>query len=355
MASFPASVSPSQPMLYQGGYRSLAVADINVIERVSDNPTGISDSPLRTVVLSGGPGSERAVSLASGKAVADALRQAGHQVRLADIRPDDLGALDTPADVFFPALHGKFGEDGQLQQIMDSRGLVYCGSGAQACRLSADKQISKKLFTENDLPTAAFDVAQRPEDIARATACWSMPVVVKPLDEGSSIGITIVERADQLAGTIQRTIEQFGPVMVEQYLSGKELTVGILADRALPIIQIKPDGPFYDYNAKYVSETTQYLFDIDIDHDLYERIQAMSVRAAQVLGMRDFCRVEWRLDARGEPYLLEINALPGFTEHSLLPKAAAKVGLPMPRLCDALVRLAMARCESGVATDRRRG
>ncbi len=303
----------------------------------------MSGTSLKITVLAGGPSREREVSQASGACVAAGLSAAGYKVELADISSDNLVALENGSDVFFPALHGEFGEDGQLQQLMEDRGLVYCGTGSEACRVSSDKCASKKLFLENDLPTAAFDFAAHRDDVHRAGSCWSMPVVVKPVAEGSSIGITIVREADTLRDVVGKTLEEFGPVMVEQYLGGRELTVGILGGRALPVIEIRPDGEFYDYFAKYDSDATQYVFDIDIREDFYRSIQEQSVLAARVLGMRDFCRVDWVLDDADSPFLLEVNAIPGFTDHSLLPKAARHAGLDMPSLCGRIVEMTVAR------------
>jgi len=262
---------------------------------------------------------------------------------MADITPEDLSALDRPADAFFVALHGAFGEDGGLQSIMDERGLVYCGSDAEGCRRSIDKYLSKKIFEQDGLPTAPSALAEAAGDLAGLAARWTPPVVVKPVTEGSSIGLTIVRDAGELQSVLSETFARYGPVLIEKYLCGMELTVGLLGWEALPIIEIRTDRPFYDYFAKYESNETQYLFDIDIKKDLYVRIQEMSVRAARALGLRDFGRVDWRLDEAGRPFILEVNAIPGFTDHSLLPKAARQAGVPMPELCDRIVRMAMSR------------
>lgn len=314
----------------------------------SCNKTGPNSTQapnINITVLAGGPGRERAVSLASGRETADALETAGYNVTLADVSGNDLSALDLPTDVFFIALHGTFGEDGKLQRILDERNLLYCGSGPEGCSLSIDKNKSKLIFRANDIPTPAFATVFSVDQMRFARACWSMPVVVKPVCEGSSIGTTIVERAGALDETIEQTLSDFGPVLVEEFIGGKELTVGILADRALPVIEIRPDGQFYDYDAKYHSSATQYLFDIDIEPELYARIQELALRAASVLGMRDFCRVDVLLDDQDRPYVFEVNAIPGFTSHSLLPKAARRTGLEMPALCSKIVEMALKRSE----------
>jgi len=298
---------------------------------------------LDITVLAGGPSRERSVSLASGRAVADALEALGYRVRMADIDPENLAALEETGSVLFIALHGHFGEDGRLQRILEDRGLTYCGSSPEGCENAFNKHKAKLIFGENDIPTPRYDLVYSYDDIPAAKACWSMPVVVKPVAEGSSIGITIVKHADEVSETVEQTLSGFGSVLVEEYIAGKELTVGILGDRALPIIEIRPGAQFYDYGAKYESDATGYVFEVGINADLYGRIQDLSLRASRALGLRDFCRADWRLDENGEPYLLEVNAIPGFTEHSLLPKAAARAGLDMPQLCQRIVQLALNR------------
>jgi len=302
---------------------------------------------LSITVLCGGPSAERQVSFQSGQAVAEALRAAGHDVTLADISPDNLTALQRDGlDVVFVALHGQFGEDGQLQRILEQRSIPFCGSDSDACRLAFDKQLAKQRFAQESIPTPDFDIVNCDKDLRAAKAAWSLPVVVKPVRQGSSIGITIVQHYEQLEPTIRRTLTRFGPVMVEEYISGRELTVGIVAGRALPIIEIRTNQQFYDYQAKYDDEHTQYLFDIDLDAQTYQHVQQISVAAARCLGMRDFCRVDLRMGAGGRPYVLEVNAIPGFTSHSLLPKAAARAGMDMPQFCDMIVQMTMTRAAS---------
>jgi D-alanine-D-alanine ligase len=301
------------------------------------------NQPLRITVLAGGPSRERPVSLVSGKYVAEALKAAGFTVTLADITPDDLSALDLPADVIFPVLHGRFGEDGELQEILEKRGLTYCGSGAAACRITMDKNKSKRRMVELEIPTPAYDVAETVADIPRVTACWPIPVVVKPIEEGSSFGVTIVKRAEGFQQVVRETLDKYGPTMVEEFIDGRELTVGILADKALPIIEIRASRGFYDYEAKYTDSGTEYTFIEDLPKVLYDQIQDMSVRSAAGLGLRDFCRIDWRLDGENRPFFLEANAIPGFTDHSLLPKAAKQAGLDMVKLCKTLVEMALRR------------
>ena len=316
---------------------------LDVFQPISPKTEPKMNQPLRITVLAGGPSRERPVSLVSGKYVAQALKAAGFTVTTADITPEDLTALDLPADIVFPVLHGRFGEDGEVQEILEKRGIPYCGSGAEACRITMDKLKSKQQMVELGIPTPAFDVARTPGDIARATACWPIPVVVKPIEEGSSFGVTIVQKAEDFERVVRETLENFGPVLVEDFIAGRELTVGILADKALPIIEIRSTRAFYDYEAKYNDTQTEYTFIEDLPKILYEEIQDLSVRAAAGLGLRDFCRVDWRLDGNNRPFFLEVNAIPGFTDHSLLPKAAKQAGMDMVNLCKTIVEMALKR------------
>ncbi len=298
---------------------------------------------LSVVVLAGGPSRERDVSQSSGQSIANALKEAGFNVILADITPDNPDALDIQADVFFPALHGEFGEDGQLQAIMERRNLIFCGSPSHACQLAMNKYKAKLKILELNIPTPRFDFAEKEQDISSASACWSMPVVVKPITQGSSLGITIVRDASELKGVIEKTLNDYGPVLIEQFVEGRELTVGILAGKALPIIEIRTQREFYDYDAKYQDDETEYIFVEDLSETMYKHIQELSLIAAQGLGLRDFCRIDWRLSTQNQPWFLEANAIPGFTEHSLLPKAAQQAGYSMPELCKTIVELAMER------------
>ena len=295
----------------------------------------------RVTVLCGGPSAERQVSLAGGAAVAAAIRSLGHMVTEADIAPDNLAALDAPADIVFPVLHGQFGEDGQLQAILEQRGLPFVGSGSQASQLSMDKDAAKRAWQAAGLPTAPWAIVTR--------ADWSPPdalqppLVVKPIAEGSSIGISVCVTLESLHETLPKAVAQFGQVMLERRLEGPELTVGVLGDQPLPVIQVRPATAFYDYAAKYQRDDTAYLLDPHINQATYQTVQRLAVKAFQTLGCRDFARIDFIVDRRAGPQLLEINTLPGFTDHSLLPKAAAHAGIPFARLVETLLEMAWAR------------
>lgn len=298
---------------------------------------------LAITVLAGGPGAEREVSLKSGRAVADALRSLDHDVYLADISPGRLEALDKSADAVFIALHGAFGEDGQLQDILDRRGIRYCGSGAVASALAMDKSATKVRFEEAGIPTPAFELVAD-EDVESVMARWAPPTVLKPVADGSSVDCYICHDEAGMQAAIETMRRRYPRFLMERFVSGPELTVGILGDEALPPIHILPDGEFYDYRAKYLSDDTQYLFDIDLPGEVLEDVKRLSLRAHQALGCRDFSRVDWIVEGQsGRPYALEVNTIPGMTDHSLLPKAAARAGLSFPELCQQIVELSLRR------------
>ncbi len=294
-------------------------------------------------VLLGGPSEEREVSLNSGRAVASALRRCGHRVTASDISPDDLSALGRSADLIFIALHGGFGEDGQLQAILEEQRLPYVGSNAAASRLAMDKAASKQRFTDCGIPTPAYEVVHAAQ-INQAVNCWKLPTVIKPVDQGSSVDTIIARDAFGFQSAVERVVRKYGSCLIDEYIKGPELTVGILGDDALPVCEIRTPREFYDFRAKYVESTTEYLFDLDLPEALLNEVQKLSLEAHRALGCTDFSRVDWMVDgASGRPYVLEVNTIPGFTDHSLLPKAAAQVGLSFDQLCQRIVEMAMAR------------
>lgn len=297
---------------------------------------------LAITVLAGGPSGERQISLQSGRAVADALESLGHTVHLEDIAPDNLAALARDVDCVFVALHGTFGEDGQIQRILERRGLCYCGSGPNACALAMNKAAAKAHFRAVGIPTPNWDVA-RPETLSQVMSRRPPPVVVKPVTEGSSLACHIVREAAQYQPALEQVVADYGEALVEEFIPGREITIGILGDSPLPAIEIRTPRDFYDYDAKYVDEDTEYVFDFDLPTDLLERVADMSVKAHRALGCRDFSRADWRIDPHLQPQLLEVNVIPGLTSHSLLPKAAARAHLTMPMLCQAIVHAAINR------------
>ena len=307
-----------------------------------------AEEKITVAVLSGGVGREREVSLASGRCVAEALRQGGLGVMVSDIRPDDMQILDRKdIDVFFLALHGEFGEDGQLQQIFENRGLVYTGCGPRASRLAFDKIASKRLFTAAGVSVPAqveFRPGADPADLDRELAGLGARFVIKPVRQGSSVGVHVVgSRADAVSAAC-KVRDEFGDCMVESFIEGREVTVGVLGRQTLPIIEIRSKTGFYDYQAKYIDDRTEYLFDTIADERVRAQIARSALACFDALGCRDFARVDFIMGEDGTgsptPYVLEVNTIPGFTTHSLLPKAAAKAGLPMSELCVRIVRMA---------------
>lgn len=296
---------------------------------------------LDVTVLSGGPGAEREVSLQSGAAVTDALRRLGHRVECRDINPDDLTALDRPADVVFIALHGEFGEDGAIQSILESRGIPYTGSGSAASRLAMDKALAKRRFDECGIPTPQYELLDRSNVVGIADR-FAVPAVVKPISSGSSVDTSIVRTPDALRAAAANLVDRYGLALVEQYIRGPELTIGILGDEPLPVCEIRTKREFYDYQAKYIDDDTQYLFDLSLPRPMLEGVQRLALAAHRALGCRVFSRVDCMIDANTQlPYFLEINTIPGFTSHSLVPKAAARRGMSFDQLCQRIIELSM--------------
>ncbi|MBI1375547.1 MAG: D-alanine--D-alanine ligase [Phycisphaera sp.] len=295
-------------------------------------------SKLTVLVLGGGPDSERSVSLKSAAAVAAALRRAGHAVVESDIMPNDPAPLDTACDVIFPAMHGPFGEGGPLQELLDERGTPYVGCGPGAARTAMDKLASKAVAKRVGVPVAADQTLSPGDELTIAP-----PVVIKPVADGSSVGVTICRDAATAAAARAKLHGQGTRCFAEAFIAGRELTVGVLGDRVLPPIMIVPaaDAGFYDFDAKYERNDTRYEFDIDLPAAVLSDVQRHARAVFEGVGCRHLSRVDFIVDAAGKPWFLELNTMPGFTDHSLLPMAAARTGLDMAALCDHLVRLAL--------------
>lgn len=340
---------------------------------------------MKIAVLMGGASEEREVSLASGAQVARALREAGHDVVAVDtsrgvLEPEEEQALlesdvrreapepDSPdlletgdttaltrdfrvaeADVVFVALHGGAGEDGTLQALLDLADLPYAGSGHVGCTLSMDKDVTKRLLVGVDVPTPEWLVGRHPPDEVVETL--GLPVIVKPASGGSTVGLTLVRDPEELDAAVELAERYQGPVMYEAFVEGREFTVGIVGDEALPVGEIIPEHELFDYECKYQPGMAQEIFPADIPDALADRLQELALRTHRVLRMRDFSRVDFMVDEDGRPWCLEANALPGMTANSLLPKAGRAAGLSFPALCDRLVRLAAHR----IAADRSDG
>lgn len=298
----------------------------------------------RIAVLAGGVGTEREISIQSGRCVAEALKQAGFDVVTSDVRPDYLDILDDESiDVFFPALHGEFGEDGRLQRILEDRSLLFAGSGSASSELAIDKIASKKLFGDAGVATPAaveFDAETDLRSLEEKLRTFPGRYVVKPIKQGSSVGISIVSTATEAIAAATEILSEFGDCMIEEFIAGREITVGILDGRALPIIEVRPCSGFYDYDAKYVDDRTQFLFDTIADPAVAAEVEKAAIDCFDALGCRHFARVDFVLKDDRIACALEVNTIPGFTNHSLLPKAAARAGLSMSDLCTRIVEAA---------------
>ena len=308
----------------------------------------------RIAVAMGGPSSEREVSLNSGRAVAAALKTVGQDVTEVDLKDEDIAPLiEGGFDVVFVALHGAFGEDGKIQTLLENAGLPYTFSRPAASSLAMDKYVSKVTFNEKGVPTPPFAMPTGrnvTKELRSFVGEHGWPLVVKPVSQGSSIGVTICEDETALTEAVAAVRDLNDRVLVERYIAGREFTVGILDNEALPVIELVTPHAFYDYSAKYVDHTTSYLFDVDLPKETYAEIQSLGLVAHRGLGCRDLSRVDLRMDGDGRLYVLEVNTIPGFTATSLVPKAAKRAGLEFGELCLKLVRMAWSRREStGVA------
>jgi D-alanine-D-alanine ligase len=296
----------------------------------------------KIAVLKGGPGSERAVSLATGAGVGKALRSLGAIVTEVDVANSDF-ALPNDIALAFIALHGTFGEDGQVQQILENRGVPYTGEGVAGSRLAFDKIPSKEKFTTHGVATPHWEIihlGQQPS--------LPLPYVIKAPRQGSTVGVTIVKEASQIAGALSEAAKYDNELLIETFIPGRELTVGVLGDLALPILEIIPKSGFYDFNDKYPflnpqgGGGAQHVCPAEIPGDLASRIQDLALLACGSLGLKVYSRVDVMLSERGEPFVLEINTIPGMTEASLLPEAAAVAGISYPQLCQRIIELSLA-------------
>ncbi len=285
-------------------------------------------------VLSGGISAEREVSLASGRAVSDGLRASGYEVQAVDVTSNTL-PLPSRVDAVFIALHGTFGEDGQVQALLRERAVPYTGSGEEACRLSFDKLASKKVFQEANLPTPSFEIIG-----PSGQRTLPLPVVVKPARQGSSVGIHRVFNEEEWTDAWRDAAQYDACVIAETYIPGKELTVGIVGDLALPALQICAPDDYYDYRAKYTKGVTQYLVPAPITSACAEECERRALQAFAALGCRSMARVDFRMNPEGDLFILEVNTIPGFTATSLLPKAALATGIEFPELCASIIEMA---------------
>jgi D-alanine-D-alanine ligase len=288
----------------------------------------------------GGPSAEREVSLRSGKAVAKALRSLGHIVE--ELDPKEPGwTLSPETQAVFLALHGTYGEDGTVQRQLDELDVPYTGCDAEASRLAFDKVLTKQKCLAAGVPTARFAVIDSP------TASWPMgwqpPVVLKPVRQGSSVGLQMVERVADWSKALAESLRYDSQALMEEKIIGRETTAGILGGQALPLVEVRPKSGPLDYQNKYTAGATEVFCPAAFDAAATKRIQAAALGAFAAIGGHDYARVDVMVRANGEPVVLEVNTLPGMTELSLLPKAAAAAGIDYAELCQRMVDLALRR------------
>jgi D-alanine-D-alanine ligase len=338
---------------------------------------------MKLAVLMGGVSEEREVSLASGAQVARALREAGHQVLAVDtshgvltpaeetallgagikdpqppalsrdlLRTGDTGALMrdpefAETDVVFLALHGGSGEDGTIQTLLELAGVPFVGSDRVACALAMDKDLSKRLLRDAGIRTPSWITvrgrAEGERGLAEVVETLGLPVIVKPPSGGSTLGLTLAHDREELEMGLELALEYEERVLFEAYVPGRELTVGILGTEALPVGEIIPEHELFDYECKYRPGMAQEIFPAELADSTVSVVQELALAAHRTLGMRDFSRVDFMLDGEGVPWCLEVNALPGLTANSLLPKAALAAGISFPSLCHQLAEMAFQR------------
>lgn len=306
-------------------------------------------------VLMGGPSTEREISLASGKAVYESLNHAGLNVAAMDIKTDgkeeNIRLIKSQKiNLAFIALHGRFGEDGQIQEILDTLKVPYTGSGALASRLAMDKIASRKIFEASGLHVPRY----KTEDKLSYNVNWialhndfTLPLVVKPATHGSSIGISVVDREGYLDKSVDSAFSFDERIIIEEYIRGREVTVGILDELALPVIEIIPKKIFFDYEAKYWAGMADYVVPAELEDEIAKNIQEAALSAHKLLGCYGCSRVDMILNSDNIPFVLEVNTIPGLTVTSLLPKAAKVAGIDFSQLCIKLIQLAYEKTQNG--------
>jgi D-alanine-D-alanine ligase len=307
---------------------------------------------LNIAVLYGGSSSEREVSLSSGKAIAKALAEAGHSVAAYDVEWYSKTSLfeavekirKDVVDVVYLGLHGGLGENGGVQAILEAAELPYTGSGVMASAVAMDKDYTKSLFVQYGIPTAPW-LAGGGEDITpdAVSEHIGFPCVVKPADQGSTVGLSKVEQSTDIPAAVDYGLEASGKLIVEPYLAGSELTVPVFNGAAYPVIQIVPSHEIYDYECKYTKGRTDYYVPAPISEELARQVTYYALKAYKVLNLRDISRIDFRLDLEGNPFCFEANTLPGMTDTSLVPKSAAQAGIDFPELVSNIAKSAYER------------
>lgn len=300
-------------------------------------------------VVMGGPSAEREVSLNTGAAIANALREYGYtNVVEIDLDPHNFGKqlAESKAEVVFNAVHGLYGEDGRLQTLLEICEMPYTGSGMIASVSCMDKVITKRMLRDAGISTPDCLIVNKKESGIKEKIMqrFSLPVVIKPASQGSSIGVEIVKKENQLDEALANAFKYSRDVLVEEFIGGKELTVSMMQKDgevvALPVIHIAPHSGMYDYHSKYTKGATEYICPADLDEETTKKVQEISKQAYEVLGCSGVARADVMLDETGSGYVLEINTVPGMTATSLVPKAAAAAGISFPELCNIILQSA---------------
>ncbi len=328
---------------------------------------------MKIAVLMGGRSSEREISLRTGQGVAQALRNLGHDVTSVDAADGSvlpagkeeasaakretvlkqpvsamLKGLETPAvvgaELVFIALHGTYGEDGTIQAALDLAGKTYTGSGVLASAIAMDKAMSKRVFEREAIPTPHWVVLEAgvPGRGIDTSLLGGYPLIVKPNSEGSTVGLTVVKHPSELDAALEKAGRHDTQILIEQYIEGRELTVAVVGEEAFPIVEIEPKSGFYDYESKYTKGKTVYTCPAELDKELGRHVRELAVECAAVLGCRGVVRVDFRLTEDDEPYVLEVNTVPGMTPTSLVPMAAAAKGMTYDQLVGRIVDMARA-------------
>lgn len=291
----------------------------------------------RIGVLMGGASSEREISLRSGAAIYNALKGLGYNTVPLDVSTDICHVLSREGiEIAFLALHGGYGEDGSIQGMLEVLGIPYTGSGVLASALAMDKEASKKIFLYNKIPVPPFKLlskGQKSESIG-----FGLPWVVKPAAEGSSVGVSIIRDKMSLEDALGKAYSYGQRVIAEKYIEGQEVHIGILNDRVLGGVEVRPSLEFYSYEAKYTAGLTEYILPPELDVKVYEKAKVTALSAHTALWCKGATRVDLRIDARGNPYVLEVNTIPGMTETSLLPKIAKLAGFDFPDFIEEILR-----------------
>ena len=307
----------------------------------------MANKKLRVGVLMGGQSSERPISLKTGRAICQALTRRAYRVVPIDVGPSLPKQLrEKKVEVAFLALHGPGGEDGTVQGLLEVMGIPYTGSGVLACAIAQDKAISKAVFQVNGIPVPQGVVLQRRDSRQHPPVGLKFPLVIKPCSEGSSIGVSIVRKRSNWQPALRHAYEYGDRAIVESFIDGREIAIGVFNGKPMPPVEIVAPGGFYDFAAKYEKAETQYLCPAPLTGAAMKQLQDLAIHTYAVLGCEGAARVDFRLSRRGRPAVLEINPIPGMTERSLLPMAAAKANMPYDTLVERILGCAMRRRRS---------